>query len=184
VLCAQQLGPGKDAPKGALSHAGKTALSDKLPAGEGHWTWVNLWAAWCVPCKEEIPRLKAWEAQTAGERVPLKVAFVSMDDDGRQLETFLGAQPPTGLQSTYWLKDGPERGAWLKEAGFSTEPELPAHLLIDPAGKVRCRQQGAIEDGDFPEVLKILRGERGSIGEVTESAKTAPAKHASATRKH
>jgi hypothetical protein len=36
--------------------------------------------------------------------------------------------------------------------------------LVDPAGKVRCKQRGAIDDSDFGEVLKILRGERGGAG--------------------
>jgi thiol-disulfide isomerase/thioredoxin len=166
VLCARQLGkPAKDAPKAAVSRAGKVALlPDKLPVGPGHWTWINLWAAWCVPCREEIPRLKSWEAKTAGEQVPLRVAFISIDDDGRQLETFLGAQPATGMNATYWLHDGAERLAWFKEAGFEGDPELPAHLLVDPTGKVRCKQQGAIDDSDYAEVLKILRGERGGMG--------------------
>lgn len=166
VLCAQQLGkPAKEAPKASVSRAGQvSSLPEKLPVGAGHWTWINLWAAWCGPCKEEIPRLKSWEGKTAGERVPLKLAFMSIDDDARQLEKFLGAQPPDGLHATYWLKDGQERLAWLKEAGMDGEPELPAHLLVDPSGKVRCKQQGAIEDADFGEVLKILRGERGGAG--------------------
>jgi thiol-disulfide isomerase/thioredoxin len=167
VLCAHQLGkPAKDVPKAPVARAGQSALlGEKLPAGPGHWTWINLWAAWCVPCREEIPRLKSWEAKTAGERVPLKVAFISIDDDGRQLETFLAAQPATGLNATYWLRDGAERVAWLKEAGLEGgDPELPEHLLVDPTGKVRCKQRGAIEDADFAEVLKILRGERGGGG--------------------
>ena len=166
VLCAQQLGkPPKDAPKAQVSRAGQQgALPEKLPVGPGHWTWLNLWAAWCGPCKEEIPRLRSWEAKTAGERVALRVAFMSIDDDARQLETFLASQPPGGLSATYWLRDGQERLAWLKEAGFEGEPELPAHILVDPPGKIRCKQQGAIEDGDFGDVLKILRGERGGAG--------------------
>lgn len=161
LLCAGQLSKkGTDAPKAGVSHAGQGA-PEKLPIGPGHWTWVNLWAAWCVPCREEIPRLKSWEAKTLSERTPLKVAFISLDDDGRQLETFLDGQPMTGLKWTYWLKDGHERLAWLKEVGMNDEPELPAHFLIDPAGKVRCRQQGAIDDTDFAELLNILRGTRG-----------------------
>jgi thiol-disulfide isomerase/thioredoxin len=163
VLCAQQLGkPPKDVPKASISQAGQTGmLPEKLPVGQGHWTWINLWAAWCVPCREEMPRLLGWEQKAAGERTTLKVAFVSIDDDARQLETFLAAQPPTGVRRTYWLRDGQERLGWLKEAGMEGEPELPAHLLVDPSGKVRCKQQGAVEDGDYVEVLKILRGERG-----------------------
>jgi thiol-disulfide isomerase/thioredoxin len=167
VLCAQQLGkPAKDAPKAPVSRAGHEAksLPEKLPVGPGHWTWINLWAAWCVPCKEEMPRLLSWEQKAAGERTTLKVAFVSLDDDARQLETFLAAQSPSGVQKAYWLRDGQERLAWLKEAGMDGVPELPAHLLVDPSGKVRCKQQGAVEDADYVEVAKILRGERGGGG--------------------
>lgn len=166
VLCAQQLGqPPKDAPKSAVSRAGQQGLlPEKIPFGHGAWTWVNLWAAWCVPCKEEMPRLKSWQGKLAGERAPLKVAFVSIDDDARQLEAFLGAQPESGTRATYWLRDGKERVAWLKEAGFDGDPELPAHVLVDPSGKIRCKQQGAIEDADYEEVVKIVRGLRGGAG--------------------
>ena len=161
VLCDHQLGkPPKEVPKASLSRAGQQSeLPEKLPVGGGHWTWINLWAAWCGPCKEEIPRLRSWEAKSAGERVPLKVAFVSIDDDGRQLETFLGSQPPGGLHATYWLRDGQERLAWLKEAGLDSEPELPAQLLVDPQGKVRCTQQCAWDHVDGADLLKILCGE-------------------------
>lgn len=164
VICAQQLGqPPKDAPKSPVSRAGKDgSLPEKMAFGHGAWTWVNLWAAWCVPCKEEMPMLRSWQQKTAGERVPLKVLFVSIDDDARQLDTFLGSQPETGTRSTYWLKDGKERAAWLKEVGYANDPELPAHVLVDPDGKIRCRQQGAVEESDYGEVLKILRGERGN----------------------
>jgi thiol-disulfide isomerase/thioredoxin len=164
VLCAGQLGqPPKDAPKSPVSRAGAVdSLPEKMPFGHGAWTWVNLWAAWCVPCKEEMPMLRSWQGKLAGERVPLKVLFVSIDDDARQLETFLGSQPEGGTRSTYWLRDGKERAAWLKEVGYQADPELPAHVLIDPSGKIRCRQQGAVEEADYAEVLKILRGERGN----------------------
>jgi thiol-disulfide isomerase/thioredoxin len=160
VLCAGQLGqPPRDAPKSPVSRAGEQgSLPEKMQFGSGAWTWVNLWAAWCVPCKEEMPRLRSWQAKLAGERNPLKVLFVSIDDDARQLDTFLGSQAETGTRSTYWLRDGKERATWLKEVGYDGDPELPAHVLVDPNGKVRCKQQGAIEDSDYEEVVKLVRG--------------------------
>lgn len=39
----------------------------------------------------------------------LRVVFVSLDDDQRQLDDFLKAQPETGVRATYWLKEGKER---------------------------------------------------------------------------
>ncbi len=121
--------------------------------GGGKWTWVNFWAAWCVPCREEIPRLKAWE-QRLGAR--LRVEFVSIDDDQRQLEQFLNGQPSGGLRASFWLKEGKEREDWLLAAAVDPDPELPLHLLVDARGKVRCKVQGAVEDADFAAVQALV----------------------------
>jgi hypothetical protein len=88
----------------------------------------------------------------------LRVAFVSLDDDQRQLEAFLNGQPANGLRSTLWLREGKEREDWLSGANQNQDPELPLHLLIDPRGKVRCSVQGAVEDSDF-ESLRALVGD-------------------------
>jgi thiol-disulfide isomerase/thioredoxin len=120
-------------------------------------TWVNFWAAWCVPCKEEIPRLLAFQEKLRGQGKTFKVTFVSLDDDERQLENFLASQPQNGLRSTYWLHEGKEREDWLTAAGVDPDPDLPQHLLVDSKGKVRCRVRGAVEDADF-EGLKALLG--------------------------
>jgi thiol-disulfide isomerase/thioredoxin len=115
---------------------------------------VNFWAAWCAPCKEEIPRLKAWEREISQNK--LRVAFVSLDDDPRQLQQFL--EGSSELKQTFWLREGKERDDWMSAAGLGTDPELPFHLLVDPENKVRCRVQGAIEDRDLPDLVRLLGG--------------------------
>ncbi|HEY3256784.1 MAG TPA: TlpA disulfide reductase family protein [Polyangiaceae bacterium] len=153
--------PGRDLPRRSISRAqadGEKELPESLAVGAGKWTWINFWAAWCVPCKEEIPRLLAWSKQLTAQGKHFRVAFVSLDDDARQLETFLQSQPPTGLRSTYWLRDGEQRRRWLQDAAIDTDPELPAHLLVDPRGRLRCRVQGAVEDRDFARVATLVGG--------------------------
>jgi thiol-disulfide isomerase/thioredoxin len=135
------------------SATGERELPEQI-ATSGHYTWVNFWAAWCAPCKEEIPRLQAWEKQLNAAGVPFKVVFVSLDDDERQLTTFLEKQPVTGLRSTYWLSDGPKRTDWLKAVNVKPDVELPVQLLLDKAGHVRCTIGGAVDDSDF----EMLRG--------------------------
>ena len=161
-LCAGKLGEaGHATPKKHVSRAAaKSAseLAESLPIGGGKWTWLNFWAAWCAPCKEEIPRLLGFEQKLAAAGAPFRLAFVSLDDDERQLHDFLESQPAAGLHASYWLKEGSEREDWLKSAGQNPDAPLPFHLLVDPKGKIRCAIQGAVEDGDYAEISGIVSG--------------------------
>jgi thiol-disulfide isomerase/thioredoxin len=151
---------GRTLSKVVAAHAqapGAPALDGTLPARRGQWTWINFWAAWCKPCKEEIPRLIGWRDRLASARSPLSLVFVSLDDDERQLDAFLEQQPPGGLRSTLWLRDGHARTAWMTSLRMTSAPELPEHALIDPAGRVRCFIEGAVEDGDYAEIAALVR---------------------------
>lgn len=160
ALCAGQMSaPGRAAPKKPLSQAvasGEPPLPAALELGGGY-TWVNFWAAWCAPCKEEIPRLFHFQQELAKVSAGFKLAFISIDDDERQLRGFLASQGAAGLRRSYWLKEGKEREDWLKAAGLEPDPELPFHLLFDAKGKLRCVVKGALEDQDLP-ALKALVG--------------------------
>ena len=156
-LCAGQMHEGKALPKKAISQATVSdakALPASLAADSGSWLWVNFWAAWCAPCKEEIPRLVGWERELRKTGQRFRLAFVSLDDDERQLRQFLDTQ--ANLHATYWLKEGKERDEWMKAAALESDPELPIHLLVDPRGRVRCKVQGAVEDADFAELSRLL----------------------------
>lgn len=158
-LCKGQLGAGRALPSKPVSHAeaaGAPPLGDQVTVGGGRWTWINFWAAWCGPCREEMPRLRAWEQKLAQAGTPMSLAFVSMDDDERQLRQFLSAQPTNGVRASYWLPDGPVREAWLSTLKMKDPPDLPAHALVDPSGQLRCVVQGAVEDADYAQVAAIV----------------------------
>jgi len=159
VLCAGQLDkPGRELPQKKVSRAaapGAGALPEKL-APRGTWTWINFWAAWCAPCKEEMPRLVGWKKKLQAAGKHFDVVFVSLDDDQRQLDEFLEKQPAGGVRASYWLAEGDERTEWLEAAEIEADPELPTHLLVDPQGQVRCRVKGAVEDRDFASLGAIV----------------------------
>ena len=159
ALCAGQMsGPGRTVAKKPISQniaSGEAALPEALPLGGGY-TWVNFWAAWCAPCKEEIPRLLRFQQELAKVSPGFKLSFISIDDDERQLVAFLGGQPQSGLRRTYWLKEGKEREDWLKAAALDLDPELPFHLLFDAKGKLRCVVKGAVEDGDLATLKSVV----------------------------
>ena len=153
ALCDGHLSELRPLPKKHLSQASVNGarLPDAL-SSDG-FLWVNFWAAWCAPCKEEIPRLLTWPNELQKRGHELKVAFVSLDDDERQLRQFLESG---ALRSTYWLKEGKERDEWLKAASVDADPELPVHLLVDQSGRIRCKVQGAVEDADLEQLAKLL----------------------------
>ncbi len=144
----------------AAAHAeapGAAPLDGTLRAGRSRWMWINFWAAWCKPCKEEIPRLLAWRDRLASAQSPIALVFVSLDDDARQLDSFLEQQPPGGLRSTLWLPDGRTRRVWMTSLRMKSAPELPEHALVDPGGRVRCFIEGAVEEGDYAEIAALVR---------------------------
>jgi thiol-disulfide isomerase/thioredoxin len=158
-LCGGKLSDGHAVPKKHVSRAsakGAPELPESLPVAGGKWTWINFWAAWCAPCKEEIPRLLGFDQKLQASGAAFRLSFVSLDDDERQLHDFLDGQPGSGLHASYWLKEGNEREDWLKAAGQNPDAPLPFHLLVDPKGKIRCAIQGAVEDGDFAEISGIV----------------------------
>jgi thiol-disulfide isomerase/thioredoxin len=159
TLCGGKLdAEGRAVPKKPLGRRAADGASEPPadPSFQGGFTWVNFWAAWCVPCREEIPRLLGWQSRLGAQGKNFRVMFVSLDDDERQLAAFLGSQPANGLRSTYWLHEGKERVDWLAAAGVDPDPDLPQHLLVDAKGKVRCRVRGAVEDADFDALAALV----------------------------
>lgn len=138
-----------------LEAPGAAPVGDRIPSG-GKWTWINLWAAWCNPCKEEIPRLRGFEAKLAQGGTPINLVFLSLDDDERQARRFLESQPATGLRASFWLTEGKMRTSWLSDVKMKADPQLPQQILVDPGGAIRCVIDGAVEDSDYPALAAIF----------------------------
>lgn len=160
-LCAD--GPARSAPRNApktLAAPGAEAPPANISFGTGKWIWVNLWAAWCGPCKEEIPRIINFQSRLRASGVMIDVAFVSLDDDDRQLSRFLEGQAPTGLRASYWLPEGPSRDSWIGALGVTNAGNLPVHALVGPSGQVACLIQGAVEESDYSAISEIVSAKR------------------------
>jgi thiol-disulfide isomerase/thioredoxin len=155
--------PGTKPPKGnvpTVAEAGAAAPPASIPFGVGRWTWVNVWAAYCDPCKEEMPRLLAWQDKLRAAGALIDVVFVSIDDDPRQLRRFLELQPASGVRSTYFLAEGPPRKDFLTTLGVKETPELPVQALYAPSGQLACLVQGAVEESDYPAIAALVSTKR------------------------
>ena len=89
--------------------------------------------------------------------VPTDVTFISIDDDLRELTAFFAAQPSEGLKTSYWLKDGTMRTSFLAPLKMTPTSPLPEHALFDAKSKLRCFVAGAVEEGDYAQLLATLK---------------------------
>lgn len=118
------------------------------------WTWISLWAAWCKPCKEEMPILSAWATRLRGQGKGMKVLFLSVDDDERQLNRFMSAQGAALAGDFLWVEDEAARTRFYQSIGVSNPPTLPVQVLLDPSGKVRCVRVGSIGSRELDQAVR------------------------------
>jgi hypothetical protein len=85
-----------------------------------------------------------------------RLAFVSLDEDERQLRRLLEAQPRDGVRARYWLPER-SRPRWLGPFGVTEQARLPVHALVSPRGELACVVTGAVEESDYARLAQLLR---------------------------
>jgi thiol-disulfide isomerase/thioredoxin len=96
---------------------------------------VNVWATWCVPCREEMPTLDALQAELGSDR--FEVVALSIDRAGSPVVRRF--YDKTMLSATA-----------LRTVG------LPTTILIDAQGQELGRLVGPAE-WDDPDMVSFLR---------------------------
>jgi thiol-disulfide isomerase/thioredoxin len=123
------------------------------PAAPTTWRWVNVWATWCKPCIEEMPRLIAWRDKLAAAGKKVELSFVSVDDSDADVASFRKEHPDT--PPSIRVASAEKRTAWLKGMGLD-DGAIPIQLFVSPANRLRCARAGGIRDKDYPVVEKLL----------------------------
>jgi thiol-disulfide isomerase/thioredoxin len=123
------------------------------PATAGHWRWLNVWATWCKPCIEEMPRLVKWQSQLAAAGHPVDLAFVSVDEKDSDLVTFKKDHP--GTPDSPRIADPKKQDAWFASLGADLG-QIPIHVFAAPSGHVRCVRAGGIRETDYAAIEKLL----------------------------
>jgi len=100
----------------------------------GRWVLVNLWASWCLPCREEVPALNRFHRR---QRDRLTVVGINVQDNSGDALDFLHDYPSTYPQ----LRSvGNERSAAFGSTG------VPENFLVDPRGRLEFIWRGPVDD--------------------------------------
>jgi thiol-disulfide isomerase/thioredoxin len=129
------------------------ASARPAPSASG-WRWVNVWATWCKPCVEEMPRLRGWRDRLAAAGKPFELAFVSIDETDSEIAEFRKLHPDTPPSTR--LADPSKSPAWFRELGLTGDSRIPLHFFVDPAGRVRCAREGSVREQDYAVIEKLL----------------------------
>jgi cytochrome c biogenesis protein CcmG/thiol:disulfide interchange protein DsbE len=108
----------------------------------GKWVLVNFAASWCVPCRQEMPQLLAFQREHAGGDATV-LTVVYDETDRQNLANFLKAQGAT------W--PAVDDGAAVVNYGVGG---LPESYLVDPAGTVIAKYVGGVNAGQLDSVIR------------------------------
>lgn len=115
---------------------------------EGKYVYIDVWATWCSPCRQEIPHLKQLE-KTFKKK---KIVFVSISTDTnlRTWEQFIEKEQLGGVQLNV---DGDK--TFLDAYGIRG---IPRFILLDKKGRVIQADMTRPSDPKTEEFLKNLKG--------------------------
>jgi cytochrome c biogenesis protein CcmG/thiol:disulfide interchange protein DsbE len=108
---------------------------------DGHVTLVNVFASWCVPCREEHPVLSELAADPR-----IRIVGIDYKDDPGNARTFL-----TGLGNPYAAIGTDTRGRTAIDWGVYGVPET---FLVDAKGIIRHKVIGPLTDAIVARDLK------------------------------
>jgi cytochrome c biogenesis protein CcmG/thiol:disulfide interchange protein DsbE len=113
----------------------------------GRWVLVNLWASWCVPCRQEAPDLERFS-----RRFPKRVTVLGIDvqDNSDDALAFVREHRLTYPQ----LRSvGDERSEAFGSTG------VPENFLVDPHGRLALIWRGPVDERFLAErIVPIVEG--------------------------
>jgi cytochrome c biogenesis protein CcmG/thiol:disulfide interchange protein DsbE len=116
----------------------------------GDWVLVNLWASWCLPCRDEAPVLERWWQAHRDEGVT--VLGINVQDNSEDALAFLDE-----FEATYpQLRSvGDERSEAFGSTG------VPENFLVNPRGRLALIWRGPVDDRFLREnVDPLVEGSR------------------------
>jgi thiol-disulfide isomerase/thioredoxin len=114
----------------------------KLSDLKGRILIVNFWASWCIPCRQEIPRLKTLFEKFRAQG--LEIVAISVDEEPDKARAFAADN-----SLNFFISIDPALGKKI------AEDRIPLSLFIDRTGTLRYRKFG-YDEGDEREIELVI----------------------------
>ncbi len=117
---------------------------------KGKYIYIDVWATWCVPCRNEIPALKKLEKKYHENNIE----FISISIDNLEnKEVWKKAVIEEQLTGTQLLADNAAQSQFMQDYDISS---IPRFILIDPEGKIVNAKAPRPSSPEIEPLLKSL----------------------------
>lgn len=146
-ITAQQL-QGKPSPQFSYENhkGGKTSLADL----KGKWVYVDVWATWCGPCRQEIPFLQEIEEKYKKKNIAFVSISVDKQEDHEKWKKMVTEKSLGGIQL---MADNDWKSDFITAYSIRS---IPRFILISPEGNVAEADAPRPSDPELKNMLDEL----------------------------
>ncbi|HSN16487.1 MAG TPA: TlpA disulfide reductase family protein [Anaeromyxobacteraceae bacterium] len=128
-----------------------------LAAAKGQLVFINFWATWCPPCRDELPSMISL-GQELSARYPgrFKMVAVSVDDDWETVVNFFRGPPPPWLTVARDATQDVTRSYYCAARGRCPDSfKFPETYIVDGTGRLVAYVVGP-RDWNSPAIRRYL----------------------------
>ena len=143
--------PREPKPLPELAFSGPDGQPRRLADYKGRTVLLNLWATWCVPCRQEMPALDGLQAALGGPDFEV----VAINIDTRNLDRPKAWLNEAGVERLAYYAD-PEAKIFQDLRRVGKAVGMPTTLLVDPQGCELAHLSGPAEWAS-EDALRLVR---------------------------
>jgi cytochrome c biogenesis protein CcmG/thiol:disulfide interchange protein DsbE len=139
---------GDPVPDRELPLLGAEGRQGEIADYRGRWVLVNLWASWCIPCRQEAPVLDRFARRYRKRDV--SVLGINVQDNSDDALAFVREYD---VRYPQLRSIGDERSAAFGSTG------VPENFLVDPRGRLALIWRGPVDQSFLEkQVVPLVEG--------------------------